>query len=177
MEYIIKTDRLGLRNWTVNDELPFVDMCADPEVMRYFPATLTPSETRELIDRLRLHFEKHGFTYFAMDRLDSGEFIGFCGLKVQAWQSAYTPCVDMGWRLKKSAWGNGFATEAASACLEAAFRKFGLKEVFAFAPDLNTPSQRVMKKIGMHYVGDFQHPNIANDNRFKTCVAYKKELT
>jgi RimJ/RimL family protein N-acetyltransferase len=172
--YILTTSRLGLRNWRSSDSLPFVEMCKDPKVMEFFPATLSEEETLSLIERLQLHFEKHGYTYFAVEVLETGEFIGFCGLAVQAWQSKYTPCVDMGWRLKQSAWGNGYATEAAKACLEAAKHKFGLQEVFAFTPDLNKASQHVMKKIGLEYVGDFQHPKIALDNRFKTCVAYKK---
>ena len=144
--------------------------------MEFFPATLSEEETQGLIKRLQLHYEKHGYTYFAVDVLETNEFIGFCGLAVQAWQSKFTPCVDMGWRLKHSAWGKGYATEAAKACLEAAEQKFGLQEVFAFTPDLNLPSQQVMKKIGLEYAGSFQHPKIANDNRFKTCVAYKKRF-
>ena len=173
-KYIIETKRLGLRNWLPGDEAPFVEMCQDPKVMEFFPAILSEVETLDLIERLKLHYEKHGYTYFAVDELESGEFIGFCGFAVQAWQSEYTPCVDMGWRLKQSAWGKGYATEAAKVCLEAAHQKFGLQEVFAFTPDLNLASQKVMKKIGLDYAGSFQHPKIANDGRFKSCVAYKK---
>lgn len=173
-KYILTTERLGLRNWLPTDEAPFIEMCQDPAVMEFFPATLSAEETRNLMNRLTLHYEKHGYTYFAVDLLETNEFIGFCGLAVQAWQSAFTPCVDMGWRLKKSAWGKGYATEAAQACLYAANDTFGLLEVLAFTPDLNFASQKVMKKIGLEYVGDFQHPNISKDSRFKTCVAYKK---
>ena len=173
-DYVIQTARLGLRNWLPADVAPFTEMCKDPKVMEFFPATLPESESHDLIERLELHYDKHGYTYFAVDVLKTGEFIGFCGLAVQAWQSEFTPCVDMGWRLKQSAWGNGYATEAAKACLDAAQNKFGLQEVFAFTPDRNLASQNVMKKIGLEYVGDFQHPKIASDSRFKTCLAFKK---
>ncbi|HBR54652.1 MAG TPA: N-acetyltransferase [Flavobacteriaceae bacterium] len=172
--YILTTPRLGLRNWLPSDETPFVEMCHDTEVMRYFPSLLSAQESLALIERLKAHHKKHGFTYFAVDVLETGEFIGFCGLAVQAWQSEFTPGVDMGWRLKKSAWGKGYATEAAKTCLHAAEHTFDLQEVFAFTPDLNLSSQHVMKKIGLEFAGTFQHPKIANDNRFKTCVAYKK---
>lgn len=175
--YLLKTNRLGLRNWLPSDEAPFIELCQDPEVMEFFPAILSAEETLGLIKRLQLHFEKHGYTYFAVDVLETGEFIGFCGLAVQAWQSKFTPCVDMGWRFKQGAWGKGYATEAAEACLQAAEKNFGLQEVFAFAPDLNLPSQNVMKKIGLEYVGDFQHPKIVDDSRFKTCVAFKKTFS
>ncbi len=172
--YLLKTERLGLRNWLPTDEVPFIAMCQDPKVMEFFPSTLTKEETIGLIDRLKLHYKKHGYTYFAMDILETGEFIGFCGLAVQAWQSKFTPCVDMGWRLTQSAWGKGYATEAAKACLVAAERQFGLQEVFAFTPDLNIPSQKVMEKIGLKYAGDLQHPMMVGDSRFKKCLAYKK---
>jgi RimJ/RimL family protein N-acetyltransferase len=174
--YVLKTERLGLRNWLPSDAATFIKMCKDPEVMRFFPATMPEEETLAFIERLQLHYEKHGYTYFALDELETGNFIGFCGLAVQAWQSEYTPCVDLGWRLMKNAWGKGYATEAAQACLEAAKSDFKIREVFAFAPDLNLPSQKVMKKIGLTHVGNFQHPKIKDDSRFKTCVVYKKTL-
>jgi RimJ/RimL family protein N-acetyltransferase len=172
--YILKTKRLGLRNWLPSDSAPFIELCQDPKVMEFFPAILTKKETLGLIDRLKLHYKKHGYTYFAMDILETREFIGFCGLAVQAWESKFTPCVDMGWRLKQSTWGKGYATEAAKACLEAAENTFGLQEVLAFTPDLNLASQNIMKKIGLKYAGDFQHPKVKDDTRFKTCVVFKK---
>jgi RimJ/RimL family protein N-acetyltransferase len=83
----------------------------------------------------------------------------------------------LSWRLKKSAWGKGFATEAAKACLLSAFTEHRLKKVLAFATDNNRASQRVMEKIGMDYLGNFQHPNIKNDPRFSHCVAYGKPVS
>lgn len=172
-EYIIKSERLGLRNWLPSDEVPFIDMCKDELVMEHFPKPLSKEETLGLISRLDNHFKEHGYCYFALDLLDSGEFIGFTGLAKQTWESDFTPCVDMGWRLKRSAWGKGYATEAAGACLEAAYSKFGLEEVLAFTTDTNHASQKVMTKIGMQYAGTVQHPAIINDSRFEHCVVYK----
>ena len=91
----------------------------------------------------------------------------------QTWDSEYTPCVDLGWRLQRESWGKGFATEAANACVEHAFKKLNIDELYAFATDNNKPSQHVMDKIGMSYQGNFQHPKIKGDTRFKHCVAYK----
>jgi len=172
--YILKTERLGLRNWKASDIEPFIEMGKDPEVMQYFPSLLSGEESRNLIQKLQNHFILHGYCYFAVDILETSEFIGFTGFMNQTWESKFTPCVDMGWRLKRSAWGKGYATEAAKACLEAALPKFNLKEVYAFTPDKNIPSQKVMQKIGMKYTGDFQHPKLIGDDRFKYCVAYKK---
>jgi RimJ/RimL family protein N-acetyltransferase len=174
MEYCITTPRLGLRNWQSADEEPFIEMCRDPEVMKYFPALSTPEETRTLIDRLTKHFNEHRFTYFAVDRLDTSEFIGFTGLLNQTWESEFTPCVDMGWRLKRAAWGKGYATEAAQAAMDAGFTTFGLKEIFAFAAKGNTASEQVMQKLGMSFQGNFVHPKVKNDPNIPYCFAYKK---
>ena len=171
--YLIKTERLGLRNWVASDRVPFIAMGQNPEVMRYFPELLTKADSIALINDLKKHYEKYGYTYFAMDELITGEFVGFAGLKYQTFESDFTPSVDIGWRLKRSAWGKGFATEAAKACLDAAFKRFGLNEVYSYCPDLNKASEAIMKKIGMVFVGTLQHPKVAKDSRFKHCVAYR----
>jgi RimJ/RimL family protein N-acetyltransferase len=175
-DYIIKTKRLGLRNWLPSDTAPFAAMCADDEVMKHFPGTLSFQETENLISILQKHFEDFGYTYFAVDVLETNEFIGFAGIKNQTWESNYTPCVDIGWRLKREAWGKGYATEAAKACLENASTLFNIKEILAFTTDTNLASENVMKKIGMQYIGTVQHPSIKNDPRFKHCVVYKSVL-
>lgn len=177
MEYVITTKRLGLRNWKPSDEQSFIEMGRDAEVMRYFPGLASAEETKALIGRLKTHYDEFGYTYFAVDRLDTSEFIGFTGLLNQTWESEFTPCVDMGWRLKRSAWGQGFATEAAKAAMEAGFTEFKLNEIFAFAAKGNFGSEQVMKKLGMTYQGNFVHPRIKDDPRFPYCFAYKKLST
>tara|TARA_B110000285_G_scaffold68988_1_gene79324 strand:- start:416 stop:874 length:459 start_codon:yes stop_codon:yes gene_type:complete len=148
-------------------------MCKDALVMEHFPKPLSKEETLALISRLDHHFKKHGYCYFAIDLIETGAFIGFTGFANQTWDSDFTPCVDIGWRLKRSAWGKGYATESAAACLKVAYSMFGLKEVLAFTTDTNKASQGVMTKIGMQYENTFQHPAIINDPRFKHCVVYK----
>ncbi|NND63451.1 MAG: GNAT family N-acetyltransferase [Flavobacteriaceae bacterium] len=171
-EFLIKTERLGLRNWLPEDEAPFIEMCADAEVMKHFPTVLSSEETLGLINRLKNHFIEFGYTYFAAEVIETAEFIGFIGIANQTWESEYTPCVDIGWRLKQGAWGKGYATEGAKACLDAAKNKFGVSKVLAFATDTNHASEQVMQKIGMSYVGTVQHPKIKHDPRFKHCVVY-----
>lgn len=148
-------------------------MCADPEVMRHFPKPLTEHESIALIRKFQAHFELYGYAYFAAEVLETKEFIGFIGLANQTWASEFTPCVDIGWRLKRSAWGKGYASEGAKACLQNALPKFGIAQVLAFATDTNLPSEAVMKKIGMNFIGTVQHPLIQGDRRFKHCVVYK----
>ncbi|WP_010523137.1 GNAT family N-acetyltransferase [Aquimarina agarivorans] len=86
-------------------------MNADPKVMEYFPFKLTTKETASYIDRLKTQYKKTGYTYFAVDTLDTEEFIGFIGINDQNYEAPFNPSVDIGWRLKKSAWGRGYATE------------------------------------------------------------------
>jgi RimJ/RimL family protein N-acetyltransferase len=171
-EYVITTNRLGLRNWLPSDEAPFIEMGKDIMVMEHFPGLLSSEETLALIDRLKQHFQEYGYTYFAVDELSTSNFIGFTGLKNQTWESEFTPCVDMGWRLHRKAWGKGYATEAAKACLEAAGPKFGIDKVLAFATNTNLASMNVMQKLGMAEIGKVQHPLIIGDDRFDHCVVY-----
>lgn len=171
--YIIKTERLGLRNWQTKDIAPAKKMNCNNSVMEFFPSLWSQKQTEDFIQRMRKHFRKHEFCYFAVDELETGKFIGFIGLMHQTYTTLFTPFVDVGWRLIPEAWGKGFATEGAKACLDYAFTKLKLKEVYAIAPELNLKSQRVMGKLGMHKYSNFSHPKIDIENPLRKCVAYK----
>ncbi|MDN5202079.1 GNAT family N-acetyltransferase [Fulvivirgaceae bacterium BMA10] len=175
--YIISTDRLGLRNWKESDIDPFIDMNKDEAVMEFFPRILTDEESKSLVSIFLNHFEDHGFTYYAVEKLNDQEFIGFIGLKYQTFESDFTPCVDIGWRIKRAAWNFGYATEGAKACLEYGFKALDLKEILAFTPCSNEKSQNVMKKIGMSKVATFEHSRMLAYDHLKDCVVYKKMLT
>ena len=166
-DYIIKTDRLGLRNWQEKDITPATKMNADKAVREFFPNTLSQLETEVFIKTMQHHFATHGYCYFAVDALETNEFIGFIGLSNQTFKSDFTPCVDIGWRLLPEFWGKGYATEGALACINFAFTTLKLKEVYAIAPELNLKSQRVMQKIGMTEYINFVHPKIDKGNFVK----------
>ena len=100
-EYIIKTDRLGLRNWHASDITPFTEMNQDAEVMKYFPDVVTREGSEAFIKRMQEHFDQHDFCYFAVERLDNGNFIGFTGLLHQRIEGLFPPFVDIGWRILK----------------------------------------------------------------------------
>lgn len=173
-EYVIKTNRLGLRDWLSSDLVPFIKMSQDEDVMEFFPKLLNEEESKNFITRMQLHFKKHGFCYFAVDDLTTDQFIGFVGLLHQNFKSNYTPSVDIGWRLMKSAWGKGFATEAAESCLEYAFSELKLNEVYAFATIKNKGSEAIMKKIGMKYIDTFNHPFLNDYEDLQKCLVYTK---
>jgi RimJ/RimL family protein N-acetyltransferase len=104
-----------------------------------------------------------------------GEFIGFTGLAVPLFEAPFTPAVEVGWRLAKSAWGGGYATEAATAALDFAFDQAGLSEVVSFTSVENFRSQAVMRRLGMTRDpdDDFEHPNIDAGHRLRPHVLYR----
>lgn len=170
--YIISTQRLGLRNWKDSDLKPYASLCKDPEVMQYFPKIATLEDVTAQVHRFKNHFKTHGYTYFAAEILETQEFIGFIGMAWQDWESPYTPNTDIGWRLKKSAWGKGYATEGAKACIENAHKLFGLKKIISVASIKNSNSIKIMKKIGMQEVGIFEHPKLLGHPHLNPCLAY-----
>ncbi|WCO00332.1 GNAT family N-acetyltransferase [Psychroserpens ponticola] len=176
-DYIFKSERLGFRNWNKNDLNEFAEINADLEVMEYFPNPLTTSETSEFIDRLQKHYDNKGYNYFATELLETGELIGFIGLAYQEYQTKFTPATDIGWRLKKSVWGNGYATEGAKKCLEFAFNTLNLEKIISVFTEKNIKSEQVMKKIGMKKIGTFKHPKLKKHPKFETCICYEIHRT
>jgi RimJ/RimL family protein N-acetyltransferase len=134
-------------------------MNADPQVMRYFPAVLTPQQSDAGIDIWLQQFAEQGWSNWAVELRATGEFIGFIGLSVPRRQLPFSPCVEVGWRLATTAWHQGYATEGARVCLRLGFERLGLTEIVSFTALLNRPSIAVMERIGMHNAGaDFDHP-------------------
>ncbi len=106
---------------------------------------------------------------------DHGRFAGFTGLAVPVWEAAFTPCVEIGWRLPRWAWGRGYASEAARAALRVAFTDLGLAEVVSFTAVPNQRSQAVMRRIGMTRdpEGDFDYPTIPVGQPMGRSVLYR----
>ncbi len=173
--YLFTSKRLGIRNWSLEDLEPFAKMNQDKDVMEFFPKTSTTKETREMILRLQEEFIHKGFTFYAVELLENKEFIGFIGLIQTVFVADFTPCVEIGWRLKKSAWNKGYATEGALRCLEYAFNELNLNEIYSFTPSINKKSERVMQKIGMKKVKEFNHPKIDKGHILEKHVLYKIE--
>ena len=165
--------RLGFRTWQDGDLEDLVSLNSDPEVMRFFPAALDHQGSQNLLTRLQNQYKDNGYTYYYAEELESGNFIGFIGLAWQDFESQWTPFTDIGWRLKKEFWGKGFATEGAERCLEHGFTALGIKDIYAVASKVNLPSIRVMEKIGMNKVGEFEHPKLADYPEIKDCVVYR----
>jgi len=171
----IETRRLLLRRWRDADREPFARMNANPVVMEHFPARLSHEESDWLIWNIEVHFNRHGFGLWAADLRATGEFIGFIGLAVPRFQAAFTPCVEIGWRLDAAHWGNGLATEGARAVARHAFDGLGLEEIVSFTVPANVRSRRVMEKLGMTHDprDDFDHPSLPPRHPMRRHVLYR----
>jgi RimJ/RimL family protein N-acetyltransferase len=168
------TPRLKLRQWRDSDYEPFAALNADEEVMRYFPAPMTREESDALAGRARAHVADHGWGLWAVERLDNGAFIGFVGLARPSFEAHFTPAVEVGWRLARTQWGHGYATEAARAAVEFGFDALRLDEIVSFTAAINLPSRRVMERLGMGHdpADDFDHPRVA-DGPLRRHVLYR----
>jgi RimJ/RimL family protein N-acetyltransferase len=104
-----ETARLTLRRWQEADRESFAAINADAEVMRYFRAPLDRAGSDAMIDRIETSFDALGYGLWAVEIRESGRFIGFTGLARQTYAAHFTPAVEVGWRLERSSWGDGYA--------------------------------------------------------------------
>jgi len=171
----LRTPRLLLRQWRDSDDAPFAALNADPMVMAHFPRRLTAEESRASADRYAAQLEVDGYGIWAVEVLGTGEFVGFVGLARPPWPAAFTPCVEIGWRLARSAWGQGYATEGARAVLRLAFTQVALPEVVSFTAVANRRSRAVMERLGMHRdpAEDFDHPRVPDGDPTRRHVLYR----
>ena len=128
-------------------------MNADPRVMEYFPAPLTPEQSAEFIERR-----------------EDGELLGYTGLHRVTF-TGMKDKIEIGWRLRAECWNQGYATEAAQACVALA-AKLGIEELVAFTTVTNLRSQRVMQKLGMELLCEFDHPALPEGHPLRRHVLY-----
>jgi RimJ/RimL family protein N-acetyltransferase len=166
------TQRLLLRRWLPSDRAPFAALNADPEVRRYFVGTLSRAESDASIDRFENTFDDRGFGLWAVERRDTGEFIGFTGLNPMPDGIPGAGGVEVGWRLAREHWGFGFATEAALESLRFAFTVLALDEVHSITAVGNARSRAVMERIGMQQRDFFEHPAVPEGNPLREHVRY-----
>lgn len=171
----IETERLILRSWMLQDLSLFVEMNKDKCVMRYFPATLNEAETEAFYNRIQDEFNRYHRGLYAVEIKTSGEFIGYVGLHEIGFEADFTPGIEIGWRLAADYHNQGYATEAAKAVLKLA-KESGIGRLYSFTAKINSPSERVMQKIGMVRVGEFKHPKLSVDSPLSDHVLYRIDL-
>lgn len=171
----LETERLILRAWEPGDREPYAAMGADPAVMEFMPSLLSRAESDGMVDRLVQHHAVNGFGPWALETKADGGFVGFVGLLRPNFEAPFTPCVEVAWRLARSAWGHGYATEAARAATRDGFDRLGLSEILSFTVPANVRSIRVMERLGMARdpMADFDHPRLPEGHRLRRHVLYR----
>jgi RimJ/RimL family protein N-acetyltransferase len=171
----LETDRLILRRFRPEDTDAMVAINADPQVMECFPSTMSREETLAHLARVKAHWTENNFGLFAVEIRDTGQMIGFTGLSIPPYETPATPCVEVGWRMTPTAWGKGYATEAATACLNWGFNEIDLNEIVSFTFEGNTRSRRVMERLGMTHntQDDFDHIMLPADSPLLRHVLYR----
>jgi len=150
---MIETARLRLRPWRDDDATAFAAMHADPEVMWDAHRPLTRAESDAKLTRYRQVFDARGVSRFAMTDRD-GSFLGYVGLLPIPPGHSLGEGVEIGWRLRRAAWGLGYASEGARAVLDDAAARLGLRDVFSYTAPDNARSQAVMDRIGLVRASD-----------------------
>ncbi len=148
-------------------------MNADAEVRKHFPQVLTREESAASMASFQEDLEQRGWRWWAVEVADTGEFIGFTGLDPVDDGLPFTG-VEIGWRLARSAWGHGYATEAARATLAFGFETLALPEILSVTTTTNLRSQAVMHRIGMTRdpADDFDDPDVP-DGPLRRCMLYR----
>lgn len=171
----LTTERLLLRPWREADRAPFAMLNADPLVMEFFPACLDRAQSDAAADRIETHFARHGFGLWAVELPGVAPFIGFIGLSVPRFEAHFTPCVEIGWRLARTYWGKGYATEGARRALVHGFEQLQLTEIVSFTARDNIRSRAVMERIGMQRdpSDDFEHPALPQNHKLRPHALYR----
>ena len=167
------TPRLILRDWNEHDLPEFKRMNLDPRVTRYFRKSITEEDSERFFQNVvQKGFSEDGFGLYAVELKENHTFIGFIGFHRLSFESFFTPCIEIGWRLKPEAWGFGYATEGAKECLRYGFETLGFDKIYSNTPVLNVASESVMKRILMKKIENFMYPGFPEDSPLREHVLY-----
>ncbi len=175
---MFETERLILRAFREEDREPWAAMNADPEVMQHFPATLSREEADGVIERVNAKIAATGVGFWALERRADRMFLGFAGLNPITYEML--PIFgqwEVGWRLARHAWGQGYASEAGRFALDHGFDVMGLDRIIAYTARGNTPSQAVMQRLDMRRVPemDFEHPSVPPGHPARPHIVWVKD--
>jgi RimJ/RimL family protein N-acetyltransferase len=168
------TQRLVLRRWRDADVAAIAKLNADPHVMRFFLRTYGYDETKQRIGSWSAAFEERGYAPWAVELTGIAPCIGFVGIALVDAEVPLAGSLEVVWRLDGPFWGQGYAVEAAQAAMRDAFERLRPEEIVAYTAAINTPSKRVMEKLGMAFDAQagFEHPRVP-DHRLRPHVVYR----
>ena len=175
---MIETERLIVRPWRESDRASYLATCNTEAVTAHLGGPASVEEIDPALERIRASQEENGFCFWAVERRSDGAFLGYCGLKIA--NDGGAPIegeIEIGWRLREDAQGQGYATEAAAACLEWAWDNLDVRRVVAITVPANERSWRVMERLGMTRRPDldFAHPMFAADHPLSRHITYVME--
>jgi RimJ/RimL family protein N-acetyltransferase len=173
----VRTERLVLRAWREDDLLPFHAMGQDAEVMRYLGPPMTLDDCRAAIARSAASLAEQGSCFWAMERTADDAFLGFCGVKRGPPGTPIARDLEIGWRLGRPYWQQGYAREAAAAVLDWSWAHMSVPRVAAITVPANTASLGLMIRLGMTRLddGDFDHPAVAVGDPLRRHLTYAIE--
>jgi RimJ/RimL family protein N-acetyltransferase len=174
---VIETERLLLRRWTDADRPVFHAHCSDPEVMEFLGPRQTREETDAALDRQNGYLDSHGYCFWAVERRSDGALLGFCGLKPGAPDTPIANDVEIGWRVGRGYWGQGYARESAEASLAWGWANTDAPRIAAITVEANTRSWGLMERLGMTRAAgeDFDHPAVPDGSPLKRHIVYRIE--
>lgn len=172
---MIETERLIVRPWRDTDRAPFAAMGQDPEVMRFLGPLRSRAESDGLIDRMIAMQAERGYCLWAVERRVDTAFLGFCGLNAGPMGTPLEGGLEIGWRLARAYWRQGYAREAALACLDWTWVNLAIDGLFSMTVPANTASWGLMERIGMRRLADqdFDHPGVPDGSPLKRHFLYR----
>lgn len=175
---MIGTDRLILRGWRESDREPFAAMGRDAQVMAHLGPLISRDQADAVVARMQALQAARGFCFWAVERRADGQFLGFCGLKTCPPGIPHlADDIEIGWRLARAAWGQGYAREAAQASLAWGFATLKPPRIFAMTVEANVNSWGLMQRLGMTLRPelDFLHPAVPADSPLNPHIVYVKD--
>lgn len=174
---MIETERLTLRLYRDGDRAALRAQCADPDVMAYLPPVPDDAAFDAMVNRMRGYDRDCGYTFWTTKRRSDDAVLGMCGLKPGAPDTPIADRLEIGWRLGRDYWGQGYAREAAQASLDWAWANTDAGEVVAITVAANSASWGLMERLGMTRVadGDFLHPAVPADSPLNPHILYRIE--
>jgi len=173
---MIETDRLLVRPWRDEDIGAFSILNSDPEVLRYLGIRGTREESEAFVARQQAMQAQLGHCLWALERKEDGVLLGFCGVRPGVPDTPIEGELEIGWRLGSAYWGQGYAREAASACLDWSFDTARVPRVVAITVEPNSRSRGLMERLGMvrRPELDFLHPILPEGHPLKPHITYAK---
>lgn len=171
---MIETERLILRSFRADDGAAFAEINADEAVRYWLGGAQSRAESDAAMLRNIAYVEEHGFGFMAVERQADRRLIGMAGVRAVHPTLPLPPALEVGWRLARDCWGEGYATEAARAALDDAFARTGAATILAITAQANLRSQAVMRRLKMLERPDlaFDHPGLAKDHPLRAHVVF-----